>query len=515
MKNKQGITLMYLVITIIVILILGGSITIGIGNAVSNSRVSAFAQDLKEVEDATKVYYMLNGKLPALDSTVYTQGEITSFVPYKYKSDFTHELELNNDKLASESEGEYYLIDLSKIDIEQSTRGNRQDEDGNFFASNVFAVAYPSMNVYFLDGMKANNEVYFSLSSKITKRTNIQKQETIQDGNTSLTTSSGIIVKKESNTWSNDVNVIIESNMAENEKLYLQMVTEKHLLSTVTGKNILQLNDKLTTVYSNTTNQEYSSGITEEELNTFSELSQDLKKIVITKEIDGVVIGKVEVNLENFENDLPSIATDINISFEPTYNYIYFSVNDKTSGIEQVRYEYVTKIDKSGNSVYYFENIDSYDDNYMKSRAKKATVASNGLVEIKIPKDIESIQINIFDKAGNSSAKLTEQVITNEYIGINETEVTTTSLKIDTVFKIPTGNNVNSCKVQISTDGINYANEKSISLGSASNGVYSSNVNYDNLSNITDKIYVKVTLNYGNNVEVIRIKEIDVNTIKV
>lgn len=514
MKNKQGITLILLIITIIIILILLGTLTVSAGNAIGNSRISALASDLKEVEDATKTYYMLNNEFPSIDLKAYNQGEIKEKVPSRYRGLFTEELQHNNDEVNKDTDGTFYLIDLAKIGIEQTTRGTMLDNNGNAYESNVYAVAYPSMNVYYLEGVRANGDVFFSLSSKITQLTKVVKKETVEDGETSLTTTSGIIVKKETDKWTNELSIMIESYVDLDETLFVQLGNgSKHKLTTVFGNNTIQLKNNFMTGYSNTTNKEFDTGITTAELNTFNSMSQAGKKIAIAKERGGLEVGKVVVSLENYENDLPGITSDINVEHQPTYNHLSFTVNDVTSGIDEVRYEYLTRIDETGKSVSYFENITSYDDEYMKSRAKKASVSSSGFVEMQLPKDIEIVQINIFDKAGNSSAKINQRLISDVYIGINETEVTTTSLKINAVAKVTNGKTINSALVQLSTDGITYRNDKSINFVNNTNA-YTATTNYTGLS-LVNKVYVKITLNYGNNEQYVRIKEIDVNTIKV
>ena len=70
MKVKNGITLIILVLTIILALILVTATTLAVGNSIDNARLAAFANDLKEVQDAVKVYYMENDFFPTTaDST--------------------------------------------------------------------------------------------------------------------------------------------------------------------------------------------------------------------------------------------------------------------------------------------------------------------------------------------------------------------------------------------------------------------------------------------------------------
>lgn len=515
MKDKKGITMIALIIMITVILILVVTITATAGNSIDNTNISAFAEDLKEVEEYTKIYYMQNNKFPLLEEKIYTRGELLQIVSAKNKGKFIEELQLNNDDVNSDNDGTFYKIDLGKIDVEQTTRGIQKDNKGRFLENDVFVVAYPSMNIYYLAGLNAKGKTYFSLSSKITKLTKIVRNETVKSGTTSITTSNGLIVKNNNEEWSNKFNLVIESNMKLTEQLYIQLEGGiEHYINTVEGKNVFELNDDLKTIYSNTSNEQIKTNITDDEIVKFNDTYLKNRNIIITKKSEGLVVAKVVVSLGKYETDLPGFTENISILSKDDYNFVTFRVGDMTSGIKEVRYEYLSRINENGLSKLYYEGVDSLDDEYMKTNGKKATVSSNNLVEIKVPKDIKIIQINIIDKAGNSSASVTRDVMPEVYIGINDENATKTSITLNNIVRMFNKQNINNAAIEISTDGINYTKRQDLNLESVTEEINKATVIYSDLVDVKDKIYVKITVNYGENLTETRIKEIKINAIE-
>jgi len=515
MEEKKGITMIALIIMITVILILVVTITVTAGNSIDNTNISAFAEDLKEVEEYTKIYYMQNGKFPVIDEKVYTRGEILQIVATKNKGKFVEELQLNNDDVNSDNEGTFYKLDLEKIDVEQTTRGIQKDEKGRFLENDIYIVAYPSMNVYYLAGLNAKGQTYFSLSSKITKLTKIVRNETVETGSTSITTSNGLIVKNNNKEWSNKFNLVIESNMKSTEQLFIQVEGgSQHFINTSSGKNVFVLNENLKTIYSSTLNQQIPTNITDDEISEFNNIYAQDRNITITKQSEGLVVAKVVIPLGKYENDLPGFTENISILSKDEYNFVTFRVGDITSGIKEVRYEYLSRLNDSGLTKLYYEGIDSFDAEYMKINGKKATLSSNNLVEIKVPKDIQIIQINIIDKAGNSSASITRNVMPDVYIGINEENATKTSMTLNNVVRMYNKQNINNATIEISTDGINYTQKQELKLESVTDEINKSTVICEDLVDVNDKVYVRLIVNYGENLTETRVKEIKINAIE-
>ena len=157
MKNnkKSGISLIILITMIVIALVLLTLSVIAVGSTVQNSSISAFGNDLKEVEDACGARYIENG-LSSFD--VIDKDDILKLVGDKNKEEFKKELELNGDNLGNQ----FLIVDLEKIGVNKSTRGNY--ENG---ANDVYVLTPDTLHAYYLKGITVKGTTYFSITSKV------------------------------------------------------------------------------------------------------------------------------------------------------------------------------------------------------------------------------------------------------------------------------------------------------------------------------------------------------------
>ena len=155
MKNKKGMSMISLIITVIVILILLATSIGFMGNAVDNSRISAFANDLVEIEDAVRTYYVEKDEFPTSDSdkNALSQNALLGLIS-DGKSYLEDELKLNGDYIENGNLGAFYKIDLSKIGVASTKRGTKDSGD----TSDIYVVSYPSLNVYYVKGIEAKSK---------------------------------------------------------------------------------------------------------------------------------------------------------------------------------------------------------------------------------------------------------------------------------------------------------------------------------------------------------------------
>lgn len=480
-SEKKGISLMVLLITIAVMLILLTIIVISVDNVSNNSKLSAFATDLSTIEDLTSTYYMQNNSFPVktesgkeINDMIMTQGDLLNKVGNENKDKFIEELQLNNDyNDESDDLGEYYPIDLSKLDIDSSKRGIAKDGD----TQDIYVVSYPSMNIYYIKGVKAKKDIYFSLSSKLTNRVKLNKDMAYKsDSTTSIQSIEGLTVKKMTKSWTNSMGIYVQANLNKDEDIYLEATNvEKKKLITNEGNNEFSFND-LSEV----------NGFTLEESNTFKNSAQSSKKIIFTKQKGTDVLGKIEVDMSNYETDLPTYSINpLNIVYSEEYNMISFKVGDSISGVKEVRYEYLTKYNEKGDLQNYYSNISEYDEEYLKSKGKKAIADKDGNIALKIDKDIQGIQLIVIDKAGNilsrnNSEEALKIGLYNEsndmYIGLNLKENTEKTLSYSII--LVNKNGISDLEIQTSSDGINYSSSKVISVNSTAS---------ENIKIISDK----------------------------
>lgn len=157
MKNnkKSGISLIILITMIVIALVLLTLSVIAVGSTVQNSSISAFGNDLKEVEDACGARYIENG-LSSFD--VIDKDDILKLVGDKNKEEFKKELELNGDNLGKQ----FLIVDLEKIGVNKSTRGNYKNGEND-----VYVLTPDTLHAYYLKGITVKGITYFSITSKV------------------------------------------------------------------------------------------------------------------------------------------------------------------------------------------------------------------------------------------------------------------------------------------------------------------------------------------------------------
>ena len=501
MDKKSGVTMLILILIIILVLILVGITIASAGNTIDNARLVAFATDLTRIEDATKNYYFQNNSLPITDETSYLKDDILQIVKDENKDSFTEALNLNEDNGEDTS---FYKIELGALEVEQTTRGTKK----NGKEEDVYVVAFPSMNVYYLAGVKAKGNWYYALTPNLVDL--VKLDSNVDNTDESTYTAEGLIVKKKNKIWTNkfEFTIIADIDAGDTLSLKLNNSAEKQIQVT-TGQNIINFNGSIKTCTSNTLNKEISLGITDAEIASFNSTNES-KVITIYRKNGGSVLGEITLKYDNYDSTLPVIEEKNTITSGTTENTLTFKASDTLSGIKEVRYEYLKRYEENGSIEDYY-SVNSFDEEYMKGSAKKATV-KNGEVTINVPKNIYEIEVVAFDKAGNASVISplpTKTINTGLFIGIDVNRVTENTA--DLRFAFNTSNKINVATVSYSLDGKNYSDEIALTINNNGNNIYSSNFKYEYLNlQVGSKLYVKVKANYGDNKTEVRIKQIDI-----
>ena len=508
MKVKNGITLIILVLTIILALILVTATTLAVGNSIDNARLAAFANDLKEVQDAVKIYYMENDFFPTPADSTDALSQKAIFEIVSNKVIFKQDLSVNNDYNENENLGSFYKIDLKILGVEQTVRGTQEDRQPD----DIYVVSYPSMNVYYLAGVKAKNNTYYSLSTRLTDVVKVVN-EPPQYTNTEEQSAYGVTVKKLKKAWTNTLNMSIEAQMDSDEGLYIKLQGgSENKIDTVAGQNIFLL-DNFNEIYSQNSNSYLNTNISDEDIKNFNSSVQDNKYLEIIKknEDTGETIGTIKVNLSNYETTIPVKATDSVIESGEEYNTVTFKVHDDVSGVREVRYEYLKKYDeRTGLPVLYYNGVETFDPSYIKTRGKKAELYEDGTVKIQIPKEIEGIEIRVFDRAGNVSEKILQSNARNIWIGIEKVNISGEGIFSTATFRInlKSSHDLTEVIVSLSANGKDYT---SINLSNVSGREISQEVNFFNVP-IEDVAYVKVIARNSNGDVETRLKKFDMTS---
>lgn len=138
-KEQKGVTLFVLVITVVIMLLLAGTVAISISGYDDIKNIRNLANDLQNLREKVDIYYEKVGELPV--SNIINDDIVTLLV---------------NSKTISDGES-YYKINLELLENISLTYGLEK------FENDYFIVNEQSHNVYYYAGLKANNKIYYGI----------------------------------------------------------------------------------------------------------------------------------------------------------------------------------------------------------------------------------------------------------------------------------------------------------------------------------------------------------------
>ena len=389
MGKKNGIALLYLIIVIILMLILAGTVVVNMNTSSDSTRLSTFANNITQIQEAVRAEYILDGTIPQkADTTVLSKDDVITRVYVDNREAFREELLLNNES----SNVEFLELDLGKLGItkEKYGFGERGTDD-------VYVVTTDTLRVYYLYGTEYNDERYFSLNTKIASILNLPAT-TEDESKTSSNSYSGVFISRNNAPYTNSMGVRITANMSDIETLKISFEgSDEKIFTTADGRNVFEFNNFYELNNLNVLNSKFS----DTDINTFNSLPQESKKIQITKYNNESIVATHEIDLSNYDAVPPQIL-DTTVTKYDSMSIIQGSLSDDFSGIAQVRYEYINKLDKT---TPYYPDVINIDDAYMAKKAKSTEITSDNKFSIKVPNDVGEVLIAAIDKAGNIVTK--------------------------------------------------------------------------------------------------------------
>ena len=378
MKNKKGISLVVLTITIIVIVILASTVIFYLNDTMVSSQISAFALDLKNVEDLVYDYYLNNNELPIDDTvTSYDKDTLISLIT-DGKNELSTEIADNKD-----DDETFYIVDLTKLSVESTSKGLQVNDD----IADSYIVTKDSMNIYYLKGEKIRDKYYFSLSDEIVKKSELDIDKTIDNSSIYIPyTTSTIDFEKSTKDWTNTLTVEIKTEVGSGETLTY----------TLAGVDITS------SVTTNIVNVSQIVSSNEEIKNAFYS-SNSNKILKVQKNKDGAVVASANVDVSNLDILSGNVVNQSNVKHTKYDNYILSNVSGYIdlggSNLKEIRVLYTAKLDESGKSVAYYENLpQTITKEYIYSVGKR----NEGLL-IKLPVDVTGYSLVFVDNAGNIS----------------------------------------------------------------------------------------------------------------
>ena len=389
MGKKNGIALLYLIIVIILMLILAGTVVVNMNTSSDSTRLSTFANNITQIQEAVRAEYILDGTIPQkADTTILSKDDVITRVYVDNREAFREELVLNNES----SHVEFVELDLGKLGItkEKYGFGERGTDD-------VYVVTTDTLRVYYLYGTEYNDERYFSLNSKIASILNLPATSE-DESKTSSNSYSGVFISKSNAPYTNNMGIKIIANMNDVETLKISFQgSDEKVFTTATGRNVFEFNNFYELNNLNVLNSKFS----DTDINTFNSLPQESKKIKITKYNNESIVATHEIDLSNYDAVPPQIL-DTTVTKYNSMSIIQGSLADDFSGIAQVRYEYINKLDKT---TPYYPDVINIDNTYMSKKAKSTEVTSDNKFSIKVPNDVGEVLIAAIDNAGNIVTK--------------------------------------------------------------------------------------------------------------
>ena len=138
--NEKGITIITLIITVLLLIIITGTLAINTYNSIELSKLVMLENDIKTLESRVASYFVENDELPTYDYT-YTKTELQNVM----------------DDLSDNDGENYYIIDLTKLD--NITLNYNADTD-------VYIVNEISHNIYYLGGISYNGDIFHTAGKK-------------------------------------------------------------------------------------------------------------------------------------------------------------------------------------------------------------------------------------------------------------------------------------------------------------------------------------------------------------
>ncbi|MBR1884312.1 MAG: hypothetical protein IJ809_05215 [Clostridia bacterium] len=462
-KEKKGVSLIILIITIAIILIITSIVILSSDDSRKNAVKTAYIADLTNIESSVKAYYLLNGTFPTLNSnlykTSYSEAELLALNP---DTNLSGDIILNQDTNST-----YYIIDLSVLDVKNVGYGKKYAETNSL---DVFVVSSSNMNIYYLKGRKIDDVPYYSLSTRLTGNVlSTSESQNAVTNNLSLSNSVGKI--KSVYEYNSDTNksvykVIVE--LANSEQIEVKTDENTYNPLSTVGSNVYTLEELL------------SSAQLLEVKQTGKFTVKILKNSVVVEEKELDVILENELDMSFLDND--------EVTFNESDNTLKFRIS-KGNGKITVKYEYYNVFDEE-NALGYSKYSSELDTNekvvkYVKSVGKFAQAISSDTYEITVPKNVRDVFIVMEDSSGNTI--YTTKTLFDFYAKATLLNTSNSLVNINVSTVAPNSTNV---KISCSQDGKTFSAPSSYTTSSI---VYLYNIG---LSDITaDYVYVKTVIN--------------------
>ena len=158
-KGKNGITLIMLVITIVIILILSGTVMMSFYGINNSTKQREFANEIYNLQKLVEQYEFLNDEYPVKDSINFNISSMSASLKEQFKNEPNYSSNVINLK----------EIDLSKAGVEEISRGTKKSQ------FDVYAISESTGIVYYLKGVTIGGQTYYTLTNELKEKLDFSK----------------------------------------------------------------------------------------------------------------------------------------------------------------------------------------------------------------------------------------------------------------------------------------------------------------------------------------------------
>lgn len=347
-KNKKGISLIVLTITIAIMTMLIATVTFSGIQSIDRTKKIKFATELSLMEEMTNSYILNNnGEYPVSNSIVLDVSKVSLNALTQFEGETQTNSKIN-----------LYEINSNLLGKNKTVYGNKSG--GN---DDVFAISKDTKKVYYIRGLKVSGSTYYTLNDELKKVINYSKnKDDLING--------GIIFTPSKTQWTNEkisAEIKVPSNYIDIVVKVVQIGTTDVTLTGVLNNDYYTYNAKA--------------------LLSDSAANYD---VVVTYKLnsEGNVITQ-KFSVKNYDGVKPILNLSAKKQMDDgqaSEIYSYISVlnsQDNNSGIKVIKYENI-KLDSSQKNTYFkTSGIECLDNN------------------IKIKDGADYVSVYVEDNAGN------------------------------------------------------------------------------------------------------------------
>lgn len=174
MIRKKGISLSVLAVVILVLTILATTIVTSVSNGITNVELSVWVNEITFIQDSMDENEKESESFFVQEKTFDVSNISNSILLEQFK-----------DEIITDSKIKFYEINLSKLDLNNLVYGKHNTEN------DVYVYSKNTGKVYYLEGIKTRNKVYYTLLDGLRDRY-VEPSETISSLSTIVFEASSI-----------------------------------------------------------------------------------------------------------------------------------------------------------------------------------------------------------------------------------------------------------------------------------------------------------------------------------